>query len=397
MAHLPAFLMLASFGLLLYTYAGYPAILWLLGRLLCRPTISSESNRWPRVSVVLSAHNEEAVIAARVRNLLELDYPRDLLQILIASDGSTDGTVDRARAFEDAGVMIVAFETRRGKAAVLNDVIPSILGEIVVLADARQRFDRGALRALLEPFHDSRVGVVSGELILTDVPEAPRIAQGVGFYWRYEKFIRRSESRVDSTVGATGAIYAIRRALFEPIPDDIILDDVLIPLRIARRGYRVLFEPRAVAYDRVAASTREELTRKVRTLAGNFQLFARERWLLSPFHNRLWFQTLSHKGLRLVTPLLQATALATNLLLVAEPQFRFTLTVQLLFYTAALGGGALQNTNPRPSILLLPYAFCVYSWATVVGFFRFVTGQQFVTWEKGDAALTVHSFTHRGP
>lgn len=388
MGHLLAVLMLVSLGLLLYTYAGYPALLWLLGRLLPAPVSEpGEPDRWPDVTILLSAYNEEAVIDARIRNFLELEYPRERLEILIGVDGSADHTADRARRFEDAGVSVVTFPRRRGKAAVLNDLMRTARGEIVVLADARQRFDAGALRALLAPFGDPRVGAVSGELILSDAPDSPGVARGVGFYWRYEKIIRRNESRVDSTVGATGAIYAIRRALFAPIPDDTILDDVLIPLRIARRGYRVLFEPQARAYDRGATSPREELRRKVRTLAGNFQLFARERWLLSPFHNRLWFQTLSHKGLRLVAPLLQGTALATNLLLAAEPVYRVTLAVQLLFFVAALGGYALQNASRRSPILALPYTVCLLNWATVVAFIRFVTGQQRVTWEKGDARL----------
>jgi cellulose synthase/poly-beta-1,6-N-acetylglucosamine synthase-like glycosyltransferase len=183
-------------------------------------------------------------------------------------------------------------------------------------------------------------------------------------------------------VGATGAIYAIRRALFEAIPEDTILDDVVIPMRIARQGYRVLFDPHARAFDRVAPSSQAELTRKVRTLAGNFQLFTRERWLLNPFRNRLWFQTLSHKGLRLLAPLLQGTALATNLFLASSPGYRTLLAAQALFYATALGGYALRNTNWKHPVLALPYTVCLFSWATVVGFFRFATGQQRVTWEK---------------
>ena len=202
-----------------------------------------------------------------------------------------------------------AFAVRRGKAAVLNDVVPRASGAIVVLADARQRFEPDTVRALTRPFADPAVGAVSGELILTETLEGPAVGRGVGVYWRYEKLIRKSESRVDSTVGATGAIYAIRRELFEPIPEDTLLDDVLIPLRIVRRGYRVLFEPAARAWDRVAASAGEELARKVRTLAGNFQLFVREPWLLDPRRNRIWLATVSHKGLRLLGPLLHAARL----------------------------------------------------------------------------------------
>jgi len=377
---IPHLLFWCAVALLAYIQGGYTVLIWAWSRLHPRPVHPASIE--PLVSVVIAVHNEAPRIEEKLRNLRALDYPEDQLEILIGSDGSTDGTVDRARAFEHAGVTVVEFQTRRGKAAILNDLIPKARGEIVVLADARQRFEDGALHALLEPFGDPQVGAVSGELILTETREGGVVAQGVGFYWRYEKLTRRSESLVDSTVGATGAIYALRRELFEPIPADTILDDVLIPLRIARRGYRILFAPRAIAYDRVATSAREELSRKIRTIAGNFQLFTRERWLLSPLRNRLWFQTFSHKGLRLMTPLLQGTALATNLLLAAEPLYRVALAAQLLFFAAALGGYVLQNAPRRNPLLALPYTVCLLSWATVVAFARFVTGRQRVAWEK---------------
>lgn len=369
-----------SVFLLVYTYVGYPAFIWgwavLWGRQ--RHTRSIE----PTVSVVIVAYNEAERIEGRLQNLLSLDYPRDRLEILLASDGSSDGTAGRARAYEQAGVTVIAFETRRGKAAVLNDVIPKARGEIVVLGDARQRFEAGALKALIAPFADPQVGAVSGELILTANPERTAVGEGVGFYWRYEKFIRRNESRVNSTVGATGAIYAIRRELFEPIPEDTILDDVLIPLRIVRRGYRVRFEPGARAYDRAAATAGEEFARKVRTIAGTFQLLARERWLLNPRRNRLWFQTVSHKGLRLLSPLLHIVVFGVNLVLPAQAFYRMVLVAQIAFYLAALGGHTLRNARRKIPILTVPYTICLLNWATVVAFFRFLIGRQPVTWER---------------
>lgn len=369
--------------LLGYTYLGYPALMWAWAALRPRPP-----RRWsvePTVSLVIVAHNEAMRIKGRLENLLSLDYPRDRLEILLASDGSTDGTAERARAYEQAGVRVIAFATRRGKPVVLNDLVPKAKGEIVVLADARQRFEAGVLRALVGPFADPQVGAVSGELILTHNPEGTAVGEGVGFYWRYEKFIRWNESRMDSTVGATGAIYAIRRDLFEPIPEDTILDDVLIPIRIACRGYRVLFEPNARAYDRAAATTEEEFTRKVRTIAGNFQLFARERWLLNPFRNRLWFQTVAHKGLRLLGPLFLIAAFGANLLLIDRLFYRWALVGQIIFYVAALGGYALRNARRKIPLLVVPYVVCLLNWATVVAFLRFITGHQTVTWEKAPA------------
>ena len=171
---------------------------------------------------------------------------------------------------------------------------------------------RDTLRALVENFADPAVGAVSGELVLTTSDRTAAAGRGSAFYWRYEKFIRSTEGRADSTIGATGAIYAIRRELFEPIPDDTILDDVLIPLRIVRKGYRVLFEPRARAYDSASATAQHEFVRKARTIAGTFQLFSRELWLFNPRRNRLWFETMSHKALRLALPVLHATLLVAS-------------------------------------------------------------------------------------
>jgi cellulose synthase/poly-beta-1,6-N-acetylglucosamine synthase-like glycosyltransferase len=378
-ANLLAFWVAVS--LLAYVYVGYPLIAWMRARVHAKAhrQVAAE----PMVTVVVVAYNEAQRIERRIENLLSLDYPRAKLEILVASDGSTDGTDGRARWFERAGVKVRAFETRRGKAAVLNDVIPLARGEIVVLADARQRFDSGALRALVADFGDRDVGAVSGELVIrTRANEhGSTIAAGSSFYWRYEKFIRRNESQAYSTVGATGAVYAIRRELFERIPDDTLLDDVLIPMRIISHGYRVLFEPAAMAYDLAAASPRQEFVRKVRTIAGTFQLFAREHWLLNPFRNGVWFETLSHKGLRLLTPLLHAVILVANVGLLALPAYRWILGAQVAFYAAA---AVTHLLGQRRTVLLtrVPYTMCLLVWATVVGFIYFATRQQQVTWER---------------
>src|SRR6185503_11226095 len=187
-----------------------------------------------------------------------LDYPADRLEILVGSDGSTDDTVERARRYQRFGVGVQPFTHRRGKPAVLNALVPHASGDIVLFADARQRFEPA-------------VGAVSGELMLETADAAAHAGQGAAFYWRYEKMIRSAESRTDSTVGATGAIYAIRRSLFVTIPDDTLLDDVLIPLRIVQQGYRVVFEPAARAFDYTSTTVQQEFGRKARTIAGTFQ------------------------------------------------------------------------------------------------------------------------------
>jgi cellulose synthase/poly-beta-1,6-N-acetylglucosamine synthase-like glycosyltransferase len=369
-----------SLALLGYVYVGYPIVAWLRATL--RPSLRCRAPAEPAVTVIVVAHNEEDRIGPRLENLLALDYPRDRLEIVLASDGSSDETVNRARRYEDAGVRVRAFAERRGKAAVLNDLVPSARGQIVVLADARQRFEPGAVRALVANFADLTVGAVSGELMLAPTRAGAAVGEGACFYWRYEKFIRRSESRATSTVGATGAIYAIRRALFEPIPEDTILDDVLIPLRMIRRGYRTLLEPDARAYDGASATSREEFVRKVRTIAGTFQLFARERWLFDPFRNSIWFETISHKALRLVAPILQLLVLVANVGLADVWVYRWILEAQLLFYTAAVGGYAHRHMRHRLYVLTLPYTICLLNWATIIGFVRFATDRQQATWER---------------
>ena len=368
-----AILFWLSFTLLIYVYAGYPLVAWLRGRL--RPKVCHRAPIEPLVSVIVVAHDEAHRIADRIENLLRSEYPAEKLDIIVASDGSTDGTAARAGRYEDRGVTVRHFHQHRGKAAVLNDVVPDARGEIVVFADARQTFEPSAIRWLAADFADPAVGAVSGELM---VP---------GFYWQYEKFIRANESWSGSTVGATGAIYAIRRALFEPIPEDTILDDVVIPVRIARRGYRVLFEELARAHD-VEAAPRAEFARKARTIAGTFQLFARESWLLNPRRSRIWFEALSHKALRLAIPELHVVLLGANLALTQFWFYRWMMAGQLGFYAAALAARAFPRARRLPG-LAVPYTMCLLIWATVVGFVRFATRTQRVTWERTAVGVDV--------
>jgi cellulose synthase/poly-beta-1,6-N-acetylglucosamine synthase-like glycosyltransferase len=389
-----------SVGLLFYVYVGYPAMAAVRARVRPRPiaraierrahpnTVRFPDRRMaapPRVSIVVVAYNEASSIEARLDNLLALDYPADRLEILVASDGSTDDTVERARRYQSSGVRVQAFGHRSGKAAVLNAIVPHASGDIVLLADARQRFETSALRALVADFNDPAVGAVSGELMLEAGDGGA--AGGTALYWRYEKLLRSAESQTDSTVGATGAIYAIRRSLFVPIPDDTLLDDVLIPLRIVQQGYRVIFEPAARAWDRTSATDGQEFGRKARTIAGTFQLFSRERWLFDPRRNRLWFATMSHKGLRLLLPVLHMGALAANVTAASVWPYQWLLVAQAAFYAAALGGAIQRRGRYRLRLLTIPYTLCLLCWADVVGFYRFVTNRQPVTWERAPVAV----------
>jgi cellulose synthase/poly-beta-1,6-N-acetylglucosamine synthase-like glycosyltransferase len=371
--------------LLVYVYVGYPGFIAALAALRPRPVRRAPIR--PRVTLLIAAHDEAATIGAKLANCLSLDYPADLLDIVVASDGSTDGTVTVARASGSDRVTVIEFATRRGKPSVLNDTVPKCRGEIVVLSDARQLYDRGAIVALVENFADPAIGAVSGELHLTTGREHG-IGDGVSAYWSYEKLIRRSESRFDSTVGVTGAIYAIRRDLFEAIPADTLLDDVLIPMRAVRRGYRVVFEAKAKAFDRTSDTPGAEFVRKVRTTSGTLQLLERERWLWRIGTNRVWLQALSHKFLRVLGPFLLAGLFAATCSLAASNAgFRLALVAQVTFYAAALGGFLLRGRSAVGRCLAAPSAFCLMNYAALVGVARFLRGTQPVTWDRAAPAI----------
>ena len=372
----------SSIVLIAYVFAGYPAVLAMIGTVRPRPWHRDPEFR-PRVSVVIAAYNEAELLSRKIENLLSLDYPQDRLEILVGSDGSTDATASRLQGVADERVRGFVFPQRRGKPSVLNALIPKATGEIIVLADVRQTFDVRALRALVQSFADVSVGAVTGELILGSSTGGE--GQGAGLYWRFEKFIRSRECLVDSTMVVTGAFYAMRRSLFEPMAADTICDDLMIPLTVVRRGYRVVFERGAKAYDALPA-TGQEFRRKVRTLAGAFQFFARQRWVFSPLRNRLWWQTMSHKVLRLFIAPLQIVLLGTNIALASASTFySAVLIAQALFYAGAALAVVMPLSWKRPRVVAFPYIFCVLSFATVVGFFRWITRRQAVTWQKAAA------------
>lgn len=371
--------------MLFYVFIGYPLLIMLWSRLRRKPAFITEHAEVfePVISVLIVARNEQATIRRKLHNLLSMDYPMYKVEIVVVSDASTDDTDDILREFDVPGVIIRTGLSQRGKPANLNECVPTLRGDIVILMDARQEVEPGFARALVRNFSDPEVGAVSGELMLVSsaAETGNAAAEGVGFYWRYEKFLRRLESSVDSSVGATGALYAIRKELYQPIAPDTLLDDLLIPMNIVRQGYRVIFEPGAIARDPAAVSASSEFRRKVRTIAGNFQLFARETWLLNPAANRLWIQTVSHKFFRLTAPLFLALLLLSNALLLGDIFFRLALFAQLLFYSAALGGLLSESRWKSYRALAIPYAFCVLNWATVVGFTRFMFKQQKVMWK----------------
>jgi cellulose synthase/poly-beta-1,6-N-acetylglucosamine synthase-like glycosyltransferase len=355
-----------------YTYAGYPAWLWLRARWRARPV--QKAAHTPYLSIVMVVRNEEAALPAKLHNLLALDYPADRFELVVVSDGSTDRTETLLREHAaDPRIKVVLNQLSRGKAAGLNDAMAVAGGEVVVFTDARQFIEPGAVRVLVESLADPEVGCVSGELMLGD-PARGEAGRGMGLYWRIEKIVRELESQSGSVVGATGALYAVKREMLADVPPETILDDVYIPMQVARQGKRVVFEPGARAWDAADQGRGREFARKVRTLSGNYQLLQLAPWLLTSA-NPLRFEFVCHKLLRLVVPFALATLLAASIVL-SQPVYRLALALQLCVYGLSilaavhLGRGLLARASDAA------FTFVVLNMAAVVAFANFVTGRK---------------------
>lgn len=367
----------ASFGFVAYTYALYPAGIWILSRF--RPAEAADPasvTNWPSVTICVAVYNEQHRVPAKIKNLRELDYPRDRLRFLFVSDGSTDGTNDILAREKD--IELVAYPERHGKPYALNRALERVESEIVVFTDVRQTVEPKAVRYLVARLLSPGIGAVSGELKHHD--PATQSAAHIGLYWRYEKAIRKAESRLASTVGVTGALYAIRRVDYVPLHDDTLLDDLEIPMQIARRGKRVVFESRALVHDELQVDAVGERKRKVRTLTGNFQAFARHPWMLSPFHNPLFVQLMSHKVFRLFVPYALAAFLASSLL-AAGVIYTAAAVAQTMFYVGA-AAGVFAPAIRRNRLASFAVVFVELNWAAVLAMVNFARGRFNARWEK---------------
>jgi cellulose synthase/poly-beta-1,6-N-acetylglucosamine synthase-like glycosyltransferase len=370
--------------LVAYTFVGYPLAVHLLARWRPRP-VRPRSGWQPNVAIVVVMHNEAARVDAKLRTCLGQDYPHDRLRVVLASDGSTDDTVRRALAFARGDtrlrVEVLPFAQRRGKAACLNDAVLGLVDEVVVFTDARQPLNASAVSALVETLSDPSVSVVSGELDFRR-EGVQGFGQGVDAYWRYEKFIRKAEARIHSVPGATGALYAIRRSAFRPIDPRTVLDDVAIPMQACLDGGRVVFDGRALAFDDPARDAAQERARKVRTLAGNFQILALMPGLLVPGHNPIWWQYMSHKVLRLLAPwALLGLLVSTALLAPHLPLAGWALMAQLLFYAAAIAALSSEALG-RLKLLRLAGAFVALNGFAVLGLWASLRNPDLHRWQR---------------
>lgn len=363
---------------LLYVYAGYPLLVWALARLVGREPLRKPLT--PSVSLLIPAYNEEAHIEEKLRNSLALDYPKDKLEIVVASDGSTDRTHEIVGRFSGRGVTLIALRDHVGKSAMLSRTVPLVSGDIVVFSDVSGDLEPGALRALLRNFADPRVGCVSGLYRLKGARDLR--AQGEGLYWRYETFIKRQESRLHSILGAHGAFYAIRRSLFQRVAPHEVNDDYLIPMRIVAQGSRAVYEPQAVAWELEAASVGGEFARRRRIAAGNCQQIVALRRLLNPFaFGWLAFCFVSHKVLRTLAPLCLLTLLPASLW-GPSPWAAVALGLQALLYGSAWAGFACQQRGQVIRWLSPPLYFCLGNWAMLAGVVTYCVSRRRLAWTR---------------
>lgn len=372
-------------GMILYTYIGYPALLAVIARLWPRPVQTAVHS--PTVTLLIAAYNEEETIAQKIENSLALDYPPERLQILVAADGSTDCTAQIVAAYADRDVgppsVGLSYEpARRGKMAAINRAMPRATGEIVVFSDANNFYQADALRELVRPFADARVGAASGAKVITKGDGV--LGESEGLYWRYESFIKEKETAVHSAVGVAGEMLAMRRHLFEPPPDDIINDDFYLAVRLLHDGYRVVYVPTARSTERISPTAQDEMARRTRIVAGRYQAIWRGRELLPWKRPLLVWQIVSHKFLRPLVPLAMMAALFANLVLVfrARPLARLLLVGQMGFYGTAVLGSYFHPGGKLGKLLYLPTYLVNSNLAALLGLGRFLAGKQTTRWQR---------------
>lgn len=378
-----------SISLIAFSYAGYPLIIWILSRRQTNHDTKQtfENSRTPQsgslpvVSIVIAAYREESVILERLNNLAKLDYPSDKLEILIGCDGNLDMTGELVASYNDDRVQLIQFEQRRGKASVLNDCIPLTKGEIIVFSDANTEMDPQCIKQLVKHFQNESIGCVCGQLILEDAVGCNNVDS---LYWKYENFLKHCESKLGAVLGVNGALYALRKNLYVPIPPHIINDDFLIGMQVHLGGHRLIYEDLAFAVEESAPSVKAEFQRRTRIGTGAFQSLKYLKGLLNPKYGYIAFAFWSHKVLRWFCPVFMLTAFISNLFLFNDPLYQFTLFAQELFVLAALIGIHFVNGKRISKLFRFPGMFVQMNYALAIGLYRCLFIRQNGTWERTD-------------
>ena len=374
------------FGSLVYMYIGYPILLMLLSKLINRKETdefnSDPSDRLPTVSLIIAAYNEESIIEEKIKNSVALDYPKELFEVVIASDGSDDKTNSIVTHYAEQCDLInfIKYQRRQGKAHALNEGVVHSKGEILVFSDANVIYEKNAIKEIVQKFLDPEIGGVCGKVLLYS--SASNEAGGESLYMKYERFIHKHESIIKTMIGTDGAMYAVRRELYSPLPSSAIVDDFIIAMKVAGQGYRVVYADSAQGYEKSAPSIESEFKRKVRIFAGGFQSALFLRHILNPLKDPfLAVGFFSHKLLRWSSPFFLLCVLLSNISLLGDLFYLYLFVLQLAFYGCALLGYFFPKHRKAP-IVYFPLYFSMINLAALLGFFRFLFGLQKVTWEK---------------
>ncbi len=367
--------------MVLYTYAVYPITLLFIRKNRKEAQAASDCENFPMVSVLVCAHNEEKIIREKIGNLLALDYPKQKIEILIASDGSFDATDAIISEYREKGVKLVRMGTRCGKVNALNKTIPQAEGEIIVLSDANTIYKSDAVREIVRPFSNPVIGCVCGELIFQN-DAGNEVSNLEGVYWRYEQFMKVIEGANGALLGANGGIYAIRKKLFEPLPANTIVDDFVLPMKILEKRYKVVYEASAIAYEETSKKIIQEMERRIRIGAGDFQALLFTWRILNPLRGFPAFAYLSHKVIRWFAPFFMIFAFVSNMALLENGFYGTMFIIQCVFYGLAIASRMLAKIGVNIKLLGLPYYFVSMNIALFLGFIRFCTNSQSVMWTR---------------
>lgn len=366
-----------------YTYVGYGILIALLARWRPRP-VAKSADYTPSVTLLVAAYNEESCIRTKIENSLALDYPLDKLDILVVADGSNDGTMDIVQGYAaEHNVRLLHQPERQGKPAALIRALPHIDSQVIVFSDANSYFYPSTLRMLIRNLADPAVGGVGGVKRMSNEDES-LTGQGEGLYWRYESFLKACDSAVSSVMGVPGEVWAAKREAYIPSDPDSYIEDFVASLRMVAAGWRVVYEPEAIAYEKASPGLYAEWGRRTRMAAGGWQSLRQLSGMLRTPHKLLTFQYLSHRMIRwIVTPTLFVLLLASNLLLAsAHPFYAITLIAQGMFYSLAGLGWWLAARGRRIGWLLAPFYVCLLNAAALAGGWRHLRGRQSVVWRK---------------
>lgn len=376
--------------MLIYTYAGYPLLVFAVSRLF--PKSVKKSAFEPTISIIITAYNEELALRVKLENTLALEYPAEKLEIIVASDGSTDKTDEIAGEFAASGIKLFRQEGRLGKTATQNGAVEIANGEIIVFSDATTEYQTDVLRILAPNFADETVGCAAGKLIYIDRKKSS-VGEGARSYWNYETFLKEAESAACSLIGASGCLYAVRRRNYVPMYPEAC-SDFLIATKIREQNLRTVYEPNAVSIEETNNQTDKELQMRVRVITQTLTDLWRHRGMMNPFKSGFYaVQLFSHKVLRYSVPLFLILILLSSFVLAFYSWvFDLLLFAQIVFYFAALAAMSIEKLNgTAPRILALPQYFVLANTAAVLAFYKFSRGERFAVWQPIRDGRTVET------